>query len=313
MRHIFWLFIAQLAGCVKATAMPRDCLKITARDSLCTIAPQIGGSIVSWHVAGQAMLRAGSSNSIAAADPLGMASFPLVPYSNRISGGSFEWAGERVMLANAAPHAIHGIGWQRPWSVERHMTDTLSLSLTHDGDEDWPWPFEARQDVRISADHLIVDLSVKNMAQYAVPLGFGHHPYFDQAGAKLQFSATKLWLADKDNVPTILTDVSAPFDFSAPTAVEGRSVDNCYTGIAGPATIAWEDRALTLTITSDLPAAVIYIPFGEAAFCFEPVPHINNWLNLQSQSPAMPIVVPGAAFKTQIKFHAHASRYAQFR
>jgi galactose mutarotase-like enzyme len=40
------------------------------------------------------MLRTASAEAIAAHDPLGMASFPLVPYSNRIADARFGWAGQ---------------------------------------------------------------------------------------------------------------------------------------------------------------------------------------------------------------------------
>src|SRR5258708_3581235 len=81
--------------------------------SRCEILPQLGGSIASWCLHGQPLLRTASAASLAAADPLGMASFPLVPYSNRIANASFMWEGSAVTLRrNFLPevHAIHGVG-----------------------------------------------------------------------------------------------------------------------------------------------------------------------------------------------------------
>jgi galactose mutarotase-like enzyme len=74
----------------------------------------------------------------------------------------------------------------------------------------------------------------------------------------------------------------------------------------GRARIAWEGRPLELLITSDLPAAVVYIPKGEDRFCFEPVPHCNNALNREDADPPMPVVAPGEEFTAVIRFEAVA-------
>lgn len=283
--------------------MPSDDLIIALGESQCTVSPTIGGSLKSWHVAGQAMLRA----TPASRDPLDMASFPLVPYSNRIGAASFEWAGQKITLSKnfpPEPHALHGIGWQRPWLVESHQGDCIGLSLAHDGDDYWPWPFDAQQVIRVGATHLQLDLSVKNLAPHPVPLAFGHHPYFEQKGASLQFAASNVWISGEDALPTAAQSVIGQFDFTTLSRVEGRAVDNCYSGISGKVHIEWADCALALDIVSALPAAVVYVPKGGDAFCFEPVPHINNALNMLGQTPAMPIVEAGAWFETSIFFQA---------
>ena len=53
---------------------------------------------------------------------LGAASFPLVPYVNRIRGGRFEFRGRTVGIAPnmpGDPSPLHGDGWLNPWDVER--------------------------------------------------------------------------------------------------------------------------------------------------------------------------------------------------
>ena len=97
-----------------------DALTLVHGGDRCDLYPQVGGSIGGWTVQGQAMLRTASAASVASLDPFGMASFPLVPYSNRIGNGEFEWGDNIVTLARnfpPEPHAIHGVGFQRPWQV----------------------------------------------------------------------------------------------------------------------------------------------------------------------------------------------------
>jgi aldose 1-epimerase len=51
-------------------------------------------------------------------------------------------------------------------------------------------------------------------------------------------------------------------------------------------------------------AAVVYERKGGNAFCFEPVPHINNALNRPGDLPAMPKVQPGKSFTGIIRLTA---------
>jgi aldose 1-epimerase len=116
-------------------------LRIRAGDSVCDIAPHLGGSITRWTIDDQPMLRTSSRDAV---DPLQMASFPLVPFSNRIGGARFMWQGSEVVLPAhpiALPHVNHGLGWLSTWTVSAHANDQITLRLDHAGDERWPWPF----------------------------------------------------------------------------------------------------------------------------------------------------------------------------
>jgi aldose 1-epimerase len=274
----------------------------------CELLPEVGGSIGGWTVQGQAMLRAASAASIAACDPYGMASFPLVPYSNRIANGIFECNGHVVALARnfpPEPHAIHGVGFEQPWVCVSHTTDSALLMLNHRPDAGWPWPFEARQRITLADRQLTLELSAVNLAPHPAPLAFGHHPYFPRRGAHLQFNARNVWLVGADGLPSELAPASGRFDFSTGAAVERGELDHCFTGWDGAATIVWPDKALALDISGSpsLPAAVVY-SHGSQGFCFEPVPHLNNALNMPGQEPAMPMVAPGASFSSRIQFCA---------
>ncbi len=255
------------------------------------------------------MLRAASAASIAAGDPFGMASFPLVPYSNRIGNGTFEWDGSIFRLTRnfpPEPHAIHGVGFERPWRCAERSADSALLTLVHQPDGSWPWAFEARQRITLAERVLTLDLSAINLAPRPVPLAFGHHPYLLRAGAYLTFDAQGVWLMGDDALPRECVDVDGKFDFSQATPVENRDVDNCFAGWSGAACVAWPDKPLALEITASatLPGAVVYIRNGAEGFCFEPVPHINNSLNLRGQEPSMPIIAPGAAFNASVRLRA---------
>ena len=286
-----------------------ETLTLTHGAARCDLLPQLGGSIGSWSVSGQQMLRTASESGIAARDPFATAGFPLVPYSNRIGQGSFEWRGNPITLARnfpPEPHAIHGVGFERPWQLQTRGRDSVVLRLTHRPDAGWPWAFDARQRITLTDDLLILEFEAVNLEPQAVPLAFGHHPYFPRGGARLTFHAQGVWLAGDDGLPCELVKPAGPFDFSKGSSVENADIDHCFTGWNGVAIIAWPDKeqALGITVSRELSSAVVYIRPDLDAFCFEPVAHINNALNRHDRESAMPVVAPGESFEASIRFRA---------
>jgi aldose 1-epimerase len=275
--------------------------------SVCEIYPSLGGSLGCWRLGTQNMLRTASRSDIAAGNLLGMASFPLVPYSNRIGNAQFNWNGRsHTITPNFAPepHAIHGVGWTRPWTIAAQTADSVKLSLETDADDEWPWSFRAEQHIFLTTDRLTLHLSAINAADTPVPLAFGHHPYFDTEGATLQFAGERVWMSGPDALPREAIVPDGSFDFSTPAPVVGRNVDHCYTGVMRPAKIVWADRSYGLDIVAseNLPAAVVYIPANGGAFCYEPVPHLNNALNMAGNQAPMPVVAPKESFRSRIDF-----------
>jgi aldose 1-epimerase len=286
-----------------------ETLTLTRGAARCDLLPQVGGSIGTWSVSGQEMLRTASESGIAARDPYATAGFPLVPYSNRIGQGRFEWRGRQIALARnfpPEPHAIHGVGFERPWQVQTRSSDSALLSLRHRADAAWPWAFDARQRITLTEDLLILEFDVMNVESQPVPLAFGHHPYFPRDGARLTFHAQGVWLSADDGLPCELLQPAGQFDFSKGSAVENADIDHCFTGWNGLAIIAWPDKtqALGITASRELSSAVVYIRRDLDAFCFEPVAHINNALNRADRDSAMPVIAPGESFEASIRFRA---------
>jgi aldose 1-epimerase len=283
-------------------------LTLTSGVAECTLHPAIGGSIGSWSIAGQDILRSASAEAVAAADPLGMASFPLVPYSNRIGHARFEWRGRTIELQpNFAPepHSIQGVGWKTEWTLGECMTESGVLTLHHDGDAHWPWPFVAEQRVVLEGYSLGLSLTARNLADEEAPLAFGHHLYFENAGALLRFQAESVWINDDNSLPTSRVRPAGQYDFSTLATIAECVIDHCYDGIVGTVDIAWSRRTIALEIemSPSLSAAVVYIPEGGAAFCFEPVANTTNALN-RPDMPLMPTIEPGGSFEATVTLRA---------
>ncbi len=290
--------------------MENNALVLATSASHCVLYPAFGACLGAWTLDSQHLLHAATVDDFASGDPLRMSSFPLVPYSNRIGQARFNWGGARVQLARnfvPEPHAIHGVGWKRKWDVIAQSAAQVTLGYTHMPDIDWRWAFTAEQILSLTETTLTLRLRARNDHDAPVPLGFGHHPYFDAAGARLRFDADAVWLSGADALPSVRVVPGGDFNFSEGPPVAGRAIDHCYDGWRGQTRIAWQGRRYALDIAAtNLPAAVVYIPQGGDAFCFEPVPHVNNALNMPGAESTMPVVAPKAWFESSIVMRAVA-------
>src|SRR4051812_46618815 len=120
-------------------------LTLQSDDSSLVLAPEAGGAILGWMFGTTALLRRPLPDAVVSGNARGLGCFPLVPFSNRIANGRFRWAGESHVLARNFgdhPHAIHGVGWQRAWSVDSAGPASATLSLHHTPARGtWPFAF----------------------------------------------------------------------------------------------------------------------------------------------------------------------------
>ena len=76
------------------------------------------------------------------------ACYPLVPYSNRIRDARLRFGNaDHALTRNFGdhPHAIHGVGWQRAWRIERATGASAVIAYDHvaQGDDARAWPTPA--------------------------------------------------------------------------------------------------------------------------------------------------------------------------
>src|SRR5687768_9801927 len=123
-------------------------LELSAGPLELALAPALGGSMLrfDWREKASkiALLRRaeGVPGSV-----LDTASFPLVPFSNRIRNGRFAFRNRNVTLAanmQGDPSPLHGQGWLAPWKMLRSNSCEADLVYEHESGA-WPWRYEARQ------------------------------------------------------------------------------------------------------------------------------------------------------------------------
>lgn len=241
----------------------------------CEISAPLGGSIAGLWFADLPVLR--STPAAALADVRLAGCYPLVPFSNRIGHATLVWNGtSHPLVRNFAPepHAIHGVGWQRPWQVLEASDTFALLSFEHRPDPSWPFAFDCSQAFRLGPDALELTLSGTNQSDQPAPFGLGWHPFFvKRPDSHVRFHAAGRWEMGADNLPTHRT-ASEGLDTDCAQLV----VDHCYDNWQGE--VLLRDARMAVRITSSLDHLVVFTNTTRDCIAIEPVSHVNNAVNL---------------------------------
>jgi len=236
------------------------------------LAPGVGGAIAAFTVDGRDVLRPMTEG---ATDALLTASFPLVPFCNRIPDGRFVFEGREVVLPpnlGDHPHTLHGQGWRAVWTVETAKDGEALLSYDHAPDA-WPWAYRAEQRFVLSEAGFRAELTVTNTGDAPMPAGLGFHPYFPRRpGETLTAVNDGVWLIDSDVLPTTHHPGPWEADWAAGAAVEGHGlIDHCYTGWGQRAVLSAPGAPDTvITASATCRWLHVYVPPGERYLCVEP-------------------------------------------
>jgi aldose 1-epimerase len=271
-------------------------------DLLCDIKPELGGSIAGLWLGAEPVLSSLPGDQMQSVRQ--SASYPLVPFSNRIGHGQLQWAGtSHPLIKNfePEPHTIHGVGWQRPWAVLESTEQFALLSFEHKADASWPFDFDCSQAFKLEVGALEMTLSITNQSPVAAPVGLGWHPYFPKRpGTEVQFSATGRWEMGSDKLPT-----HREAHPGLHQTLESLTVDHCFDGWGGVLTL--HDSVLRVRVSSALSRLVVYTNPQRDNIAVEPVSHVNNALNLMAQTGAaggdlgVVVLQPGQTYSCEMR------------
>jgi len=268
---------------VKAKGQEMDRVRLSAGSLRLELSPSIGGSISAFEWVDQ-----GSARPILRKcntplqKVLDAASFPLVPYVNRIRGGRFNFRGLEVRLRPNMPRdpsPLHGQGWLNAWTVEDQDEQSAVLRFEHEPGE-WPWAYEARQDIALDEHGLSVRLSCRNRSPEPMPCGLGLHPYFPcSAETRIDTRVTDAWTIDQQVLPVAKVPAAGRYDLHQ-RRVCGQDLDNGFGGWGGEARLGDPHWPYELKLSSsDASFFQLYSPPEGGIFVAEPVTHANAALN----------------------------------
>ena len=277
------------------------------------VSAELGGGVTGWMlgrtpILRRALPRAAVSETAGAGDPHALGCFPLVPYGNRIGGGAFRWRGTGYALRRNfgdSAHSIHGVGWQRCWTVVEAGSASVELMLDHRADPYWPFAFQAALGYRLSEDGLTITMRLTNRHDGPAPAGIGVHPYFPKANdPSLQFNATGVWDTGSGSLPLRHGPPPAEWRHRQPRRVAGSGLDNCFTDWDGTAAIQAGSASLRIEASAAFRHLQVFTPSWADFFCVEPVSHVPDALNRDDlpAGQAMHVLAPGEVVGGTIRF-----------
>jgi aldose 1-epimerase len=293
--------------------MPSDVLILSSADLELQLSPSIGGAISRLAYLGSdgavPILR---KSRTPLENVLEAGSFPLVPYVNRIRGGSFAFRGQEIRLsANMAgdPSPLHGQGWHADWRVEQSDSSSAVLSFAHEAGE-WPWKYEAKQEFRVGESVVDVGLTCRNTSDRPMPCGLGQHPYFPcTAQTRIETGVSFAWTVDEQVLPVARVPATGRYDLTD-RLICGQDLDNGFEGWSGRVLMSDPNWPFELELSS-LKARYfqIYSPASGGFFVAESVTHANAALNApEADWPqlGLRILEPGEEMRLDMRIEVRA-------
>lgn len=242
-----------------------------------------GGRIASWSIDGRELLvgpPAPFDRSIR------WGCFLMAPWAGRLADGRFRAEGGRLRQVprTHGRHAIHGLLWNRPWTVAEASPGRAVLTCDVPADL-WPPGCSVRHEVRLTNDRLDLRATVTagsaatrsaatNAA--AMPIALGWHPWFrrDAGGSgagddlALRVDASEVLRTDR-MIPTgEITRVLGRTDLRGGPRLGRRRLDHAYVAARPPAVLRWPDLELTIAWTPTPATLVVHTP--ASSVCIEP-------------------------------------------
>lgn len=259
-------------------------LTLETDDSQVVVVPELGGSIQRFTVGDIDVLRRGQPDRGA----MYMASFPMVPFCNRIEDGRFEWEGRLADVGTAPevgePHAIHGHGWRWRWDVAESDHTSATLTFLHPAGR-WPWRYRATQTIELEAGRLHQTVSLQNLSDTPMPHALGFRPWFERP-ARITANVDGVWVGD-----SIFPDRWIEAEPLRGFDVDRAEYDNAFTGWDGRAMLDFKDWRLQMS--SDTDRLHVFTPAGHGHFAVEPTGATPGALNHPDREP-IAVLEPGA-------------------
>lgn len=281
------------------------------------LAPSRGGSIARFDYRsedGTAIPILRGTDAAESAGPLDMASFPLVPYVNRIRDGRFAFRGREVALAQnlpGDPSPLHGQGWLASWELLSVSESAAELRFRHDSGE-WPWSYHAAQHFTLDERGLTAVLSCTNASPEPMPCGLGHHPYYPcTSETLLDTGVADVWTVDDKVLPVERIAALGRYDLRE-RRICGQGLDNGFSGWSGTARMETPGVPFRVELSSpDAAFFQVYSPASGGLFVAEPVTHANAALNAPEESwpeLGLRVLEPGESMSLTMRLEVIAVR-----
>jgi aldose 1-epimerase len=195
---------------------------------------EVGGGIRSYSVDGEDVLDGYAADSMCTSGRGQV----LIPWPNRLQGGSYEFAGRRQQLSLTEPeqgNAIHGLVRWSAWDVAERGAERVVLEHVLHPQPGYPFRLDLRIEYTLSTTGLAVRTTASNSGDDVCPYGCGAHPYLTVGTASvdsvtLRALAGRVVFSDERGIPNgdAAVDGTA-YDFRRARLVGDTKLDNAFT------------------------------------------------------------------------------------
>jgi aldose 1-epimerase len=226
-------------------------LEISSGEQRATIV-ELGGALRTYTVGSRSRIDGYARDEMCS----GSRGQPLVPWPNRVAGGSYEFEGEPHQLALNEPalgNAIHGLVRWANWTVGAHAADRVTMRHALHPQPGYPFLLDLEIEYGLDDEGLRVRATAINRGDNACPYGAGFHPYLrlDPAridGLELHSPAATFYPSDDCKIPIGRAAVAGTaFDFRERRPIGATQIDHAFTDLDrdpdGRATVRLRDPA----------------------------------------------------------------------
>jgi len=253
--------------------------------------PEKGASIMAFFVNKENSWLSLMPDSRTESTDLNAACFIMIPYSNRIENGKFNFEGRDYQLRNRENHSIHGDTRNRAWRTEEADSSRVCFFFESKEHKDinWPWSFDARVEYFLNQNTFTSQIALKNRSNSVMPAGCGWHPYynrtllFDEEPVYLKMNTHGVYPDANDNrIPSGPPQIpSIEQDFSKEKLLDiSLFLDSCYHSYDGNGYIFWPKSGIKVTYKCSSCTHLIVFNPSKPFFAVEPVTNANNGVNL---------------------------------
>ena len=242
----------------------------------------------------------------------------LMPWPNRVAGGSYTWEGTSYDLPVDEPAfgtSLHGFVAFQDWEIAEADASSVLLRTLIAARYSYPWTLVASARYTLDAHAgLSIELSATNIGGGTAPSGVGFHPYLAVDGThadKLELAnpASIIYEADANMIPVGAHDVASfGLDFRSPARIGDARLDHCFAGLPqGTWTVTLRDGAsgVGVSLSSDARWLQVYSGdyIGRVGVAVEPMSCPPNAFNSGTD-----VVALGAGQTHTLSARLHATQ-----
>ncbi|PAS99564.1 MAG: hypothetical protein BSR46_07305 [Candidatus Dactylopiibacterium carminicum] len=241
-----------------------------------------------------------------------VANFPLLPWSNRLTGGGFHLDGRfHAVPSNRddSPYPMHGTGWMHEWEVLSHEATEIVLGVEAEHPLGYPWHYRARQTYRLEDDGMCMRLEITHLGEDRLPYGLGFHPYImrpaREEDLRVRYGASGYWECIERGIPsTHHAELPADWDFRQLRTLGQGLIDHQFTGCDAPMRMERRDLGIAIDwLTAEpegLDLVIVYRPEHGDWWCYEPVTHLTDAFNREGM-PGLRLLEKGQSMALEVQ------------